>query len=188
MALQAGGHRFDSGWLHARAFYEAHGARRVERAISVSPGGVRGRLDGTRGTIPARWPDRVDTPPGITHDFEALPAKGVWTNCCQLAGAADSALLAPRPPGNQRLRSGMLQVAMPADWTARLPTAAAPGSPSPRHSKNVVIRSPRSQPISRLSASGMSRFATAAASSAATRSYVRPRRPAQSSSLTRYSA
>lgn len=69
--------------IDAQAFYEAHGARRVERAMSVPPeGSPAGLMDrrtscATRGAIRARWPDRVDTHRASTHDLETMPAPGV---------------------------------------------------------------------------------------------------------------
>ena len=43
--------------VDAQAFYEAHGARRVERAMSVPPGGVPGRLDGSPHKLRYAWDD-----------------------------------------------------------------------------------------------------------------------------------
>ncbi len=41
----------------AQAFYEAHGARRMERAVSVPPGGVPGRLVGSPHKLRYAWDD-----------------------------------------------------------------------------------------------------------------------------------
>ncbi len=41
----------------AQAFYEAHGARRVERAMSVPPGGVPSRLNGSPHKLRYAWSD-----------------------------------------------------------------------------------------------------------------------------------
>ena len=43
--------------MDAQAFYEAHGARRVERAMSVPPGGVPGRLVGSPHKLRYAWDD-----------------------------------------------------------------------------------------------------------------------------------
>jgi GNAT superfamily N-acetyltransferase len=43
--------------VDAQAFYEAHGARRVERAMSVPPGGVPGRLVGAPHKLRYAWDD-----------------------------------------------------------------------------------------------------------------------------------
>jgi GNAT superfamily N-acetyltransferase len=43
--------------VKAQAFYEAHGAQRVERAAASPPGGVPGRLNGSPTKLRYAWPD-----------------------------------------------------------------------------------------------------------------------------------
>jgi GNAT superfamily N-acetyltransferase len=50
--------------VDAQAFYEAHGAKRVERAQVASPGGVPGRLNGSPHKLRYAWDDPDATIPG----------------------------------------------------------------------------------------------------------------------------
>jgi ribosomal protein S18 acetylase RimI-like enzyme len=53
--------------VDAQAFYQAHSARRVERAMSVPPGGVPGRLEGSPRKLRYAWDD-----PGALADAFGL--------------------------------------------------------------------------------------------------------------------
>ena len=57
--------------VHARAFYEARGAVRVERALVSAPGGVKSRLNQTPSKLRYAWSD--PTVP-LAHRFRNRPA------------------------------------------------------------------------------------------------------------------